>query len=97
MANKVLGKVNARMKYLARKSKLLDKDSMKVLANSHIQCHFDNPRTSWFGGLSKLMKGKLQIAHNKLFRVVLKVIPCTHIGRSCIQELNWLPVDSIPD
>jgi hypothetical protein len=53
MANKVLGKVNARTKSLARKSKLLDKDSMKVLATALIQCHFDYAGTFWFGGLSK--------------------------------------------
>ena len=94
MANKVLGKGNARTKFLARKSKLLDKDSMKVLATALIQCHFDYASTSWFGGLSKLMKGKLQIAQNKLIRVVLKVSPRTHIGRSCFQELNWLPVEA---
>ena len=40
------------------------------------------------------MKGKLQIAQNKLIRVVLKVSPRTHIGRSCFQELNWLPVEA---
>ena len=40
-ANKVLGKVNARTKFLARKSKLLDKDSMRVLATALIQCHLD--------------------------------------------------------
>ena len=94
VANKVLGKVNARTKFLARKSKLPDKDSMKVLATALIQCHFDYASTSWFGGLSKLMKGKLQIAQNKLIRVVLKVSPRTHIGRSCFQELNWLPVEA---
>ena len=84
MANKVLGKVNARTKFFARKSKLLDKDSMKVLATALIQCHFDYASTSWFGGLSKLMKGKLQIAQNKLIRVVLKVSPRTHIGKGLL-------------
>ena len=67
---------------------------MKVLATALIQCHFDYASTSWFGGLSKLMKGKLQIAQNNLIRVVLTVSPRTHIGRSCFQELNWLPVDA---
>ena len=46
MANKLLGKVNARTKFLARKSKLLDKDSMKVLATALIQCYFDYASTS---------------------------------------------------
>jgi hypothetical protein len=40
------------------------------------------------------MKGKLQIAHNKLIRVVLKVSQHTHLGRSCFQEQNWLPVEA---
>ena len=94
MATKVLGKVNARTEFLSRKSKLLDKGSMKVLATALIQYHFDYASTSWFGDFSKLMKGKLQIAQNKLIRVVLKVSPHTHIGRSCFQELNWLPVEA---
>ena len=73
MATKVLGKVNARTTFLSRKSKLLDKDSMKVLATALIQCNFDYASTSWFVGLPKFMKGKLQIAQNKLIRVVLNV------------------------
>jgi hypothetical protein len=60
MATKVQGKVNARTTFLPRKSKLLDKDSMKVIATALIQCHFDYTSTSWFGGLSKLMKLKLR-------------------------------------
>ena len=67
---------------------------MKVLATALIQCHFDYASTSWFGVLSKLMKGNFKIAQNKLIRVVLKVSPLTHIGRSCFQELNWLPVEA---
>jgi hypothetical protein len=62
MAIKVLRMIKTRTKFLARKYKLLDKDSMKVLATALIQCHFDDASTSWFGGLSKLMKGKLHIA-----------------------------------
>jgi hypothetical protein len=37
------------------------------------------------------MKGKLQ---KKRIRVVLKLSPLTHIGRSCFQKLNWLPVEA---
>jgi hypothetical protein len=91
----VLGKVNARTKFLGRKSKLLDKDSIKVLATALIQCHFDSLVLPGLGGgLSKLLKGKLQIAQNKLIRIVLKGSPHTLIGRSCFQELNWLPVEA---
>ena len=37
LATKLLGKVNARTTFLSRMSKLLDKDSMKVLATALIQ------------------------------------------------------------
>jgi hypothetical protein len=84
MATEVLGKINARTTFWARNSKLLDKNSMRVLAL--IQFQFDYSITSWFGGISILLKGKLQIAQNKLIRVVLS--PCAHIGRSCFQEFN---------
>ena len=46
------------------------------------------------GVLSKLLKGKLQISQNKLIRVVLKVSPHIHRGRSCFRELNRLPVEA---
>lgn len=40
MAAKVLGKVTAKTKLLARNSKVLDKDSKKVLADVLIQMSF---------------------------------------------------------
>ena len=60
---------------------------MKVLATALIQCHFDYASTSWFGGLSKFMKGKLQIAQNKLIRVVLLHLHCLLFG-----VLGWVSV-----
>ena len=67
---------------------------MRVLATALIQCHFDYASTSWFGGLSKLLKRKLHIAQNTLIKVVLKGNLCTHISRSGFQELNWLTVEA---
>ena len=104
MATMVLGKVNARTTFLFRESDLLDKVSSRGLATPLIQCHFDYASTSWFGGLSKLLKGKLkllkgklQIAQNKLIRVVLKLSPHTHIDMSFFQELYWLLVEGFPE
>ncbi|XP_078019396.1 sodium channel and clathrin linker 1 isoform X3 [Epinephelus lanceolatus] len=59
MASKVLGKVSGLTKFLARTSRLLDRESMLVLANSLILSHFDFTSTSWFESLTKLLKGKL--------------------------------------
>lgn len=57
MAYKVLGKVSGLTKFLARTSRLLDRESMLVLANSLILSHFDFASTSWFESLTKLLKG----------------------------------------
>ena len=54
MATKVLGNVNARTTFLARKSKLLDKGSMRVLATDPIQCYLDYTSTSCLG-VSRLL------------------------------------------
>lgn len=94
MAIQVLGKVNARTRFLARKANLLDRESLKLLANSLVQCHFDYASVSWFGGLSVSSKKKLQVSQNKLVRVVMGLGPCDHVGRSHFKELNWLPVEA---
>lgn len=92
MALQVLGKVNARTKFLARKADLLDRESLRLLANGLVQCHFDYASVAWAAGLSCSLKKKLQVSQNKLVRVVMGLGPQEHIGRRYFQELNWLPV-----
>lgn len=94
MALKVLGKVNARTRYLARKAKLLDRDCLKVLASSLVQCHLNYAICSWFGGLSRALKQKLQVSQNNLIRVVLGLDYRSHVGRTQFQQLQWLPVEA---
>ena len=57
-------KVNSRLKFLYRNGNWLDKRSRSTLANSLIQCYFDYCCSSWFEGLSKSFKKKLQILQN---------------------------------
>ena len=61
MALQVLGKVNARTKFLARKADLLDSESLRLLANCLVQCHFDYASVAWAAGLSTSLKRKLHI------------------------------------
>lgn len=94
MALQVVGKVNARTKLLSRKANLLDRDSLRLLANSLVQPHFDYASMAWYGGLTEGLKQKLQVSQNKLVRVVMDLGPRDHVGRSQLQELNWLPVEA---
>jgi len=93
MAIKVIKKISSRTKFMARKGKYLDGETMKLLATALVQCHFDYACSSWYSGLSKKSKSKLQVCQNKLIRTILKLPPRTHIDHSHFKLLNWLPVE----
>ena len=93
MAKNVLSKVNARTRFLARKSTFLNKECLKILASCLVQCHFDYAINSWFWCLSKELQRKMQTAQNRLMRVVLGLNYRSHIGKPQFIQLQWLPVE----
>ena len=66
---------------------------VQSVAAALVQCHFDYACSSWYSGLTKKTKNKLQVCQNKLIRTVLKLPPRTHLDYSHFKLLNWLPVD----
>ena len=92
MASSVIHKSNSRLKFLYRKSKFLTGHTKRLLVNSLIQCHFDYASSAWFLGLSQQLKGKLQVAQNRLVRFILGLPPRSHIGREELTSVGWLPV-----
>ena len=58
MANKVISKVNARLKFLHRKNKYLTSNLRHLLCNTLIQPHFDCACSAWYLHLSKTLKKK---------------------------------------
>ena len=56
IVNKILKKVNARLKFLFRHSDCLSKQSRKTLSSALILCHFDYCCTAWYSGLNKSFK-----------------------------------------
>ena len=94
MALSVLGKVNARTRFLARKSSLLNQECLKTLATCLVQCHFDYAISSWYWNLNKPFQIKLQTAQNKLIRVVLGLHFRSHVGKSQFTQLQWLPIEA---
>ena len=89
----IIKKVNSRLKFLYREWKLaIDKRSRSTLANSLIQCYFDYCCSSWFEGLSKSFKKKLQILQNKTIRFILNLDPRTRITCNIFEKVNMLCV-----
>ena len=91
-ADKVIKKANSRLKFLQRKGRFLNVYTKKLLVSAQIQCHYDYACSSWYLGLTKQTKQRLQITQNKIIRNVLNLSPRSHIGAKEFQEVNWLPV-----
>ena len=62
-ANKVISKVNARLKFLHRKNKYLTPNLRRLLCNALIQPHFDYACSAWYPNLSKKLKNRIQTLH----------------------------------
>ena len=60
MANKVISKVNARLKLLHRKNKYLTPNLRRLLCHALIQLHFDYACAAWYPNLSKKLKNRIQ-------------------------------------
>ena len=71
--NNILKKTNSRLEFLYRHKDMLNFKCRKTLCSSLIQCHFDYSSSSWFPGVNKTLKDKLQIAQNKVIRFILNL------------------------
>ena len=93
IANQVIKKANAKLKFLYRKRSFLNRYTKQLLVSSLIQCHFDYACASWYLGLNHVLKNRLQATQNKMLRFILNLSPRTHIGRVQIRR-SWLVTGS---
>lgn len=91
--NKVLKKVNSRLKFIYRKGNYLNMHTKKLLVSSLIQCHYDYGCSVWYRSVNKKIQTKLQTSQNKIIRNVLNLPPRAHIGSKEFHKVNWLPID----
>ena len=87
----ILKKENFRLKFLRRQAKCLNLAPKRLLSSAIIQCHMDYACSSWYHGLQKNLKHKLQILQNKTIRFVLDLTPRSHMGYSEFNRVKWLP------
>ena len=92
MANKVISKVNARLKFLHRKNKYLTPNLRRLLCNALIQPHFDYACSAWYPNLSKKLKNRIQTSQNKCIRFCLQLDKLSHISQKEFEIINWLHI-----
>ena len=95
LANKVIGKVNARLKFLHRENKYLTPKLHHLLCNAVIQPHFDYACSAWYSNLSINLKNRIQTMQNKCIRSCLQSDKMSHISQKEFETINWLPIKEI--
>ena len=93
MANKVLGKINGRLKFLHRKNEFLTAPLRRLLCNALVQPNFDYASSAWYPNLSKKMLKKLKVAQNKCIRFCLQTGNRKHVGYAEYERIDWLPTE----
>ena len=88
MANKVISKVNARLKFLHRKNKYLTPNLRRLLCNALIQPYFDYACSAWYRNLSKKTKKRVQTLQNKCIPFCLMLDKMSHISRKEFETIN---------
>ena len=94
IVSNILKKAGGRLKFLYRHSNILNLKARKTLCSALIQCYFDYSCSSWYMGLTKRSKQKLQIMQNKMIRFILKLNSRSHIGCNELENVNMLSVSN---
>lgn len=97
MGSSVISKINARIKFLYRKGIFFNRKEKKMLVSSLVQSSFDYACNSWYRGLAKKLKTKLQCAQNKLVRYILSYDCRQHLYFKDFSLLGWLDVENRVD
>ena len=80
VAEKIISKSNAKLKFLYRQTRNVNIETNKLLTSALVHCHFDYASSSWYSGLTKKYKARLQCTQNKVIRFLLNAPARTHIG-----------------
>ena len=71
---------------------LLDFNCRKILAVALIQPHLDYCISSWYVGLSKQLKDRLDVIQRRMVRFIFSKGPMEHVDTRELKALSWLKV-----
>ena len=90
----IMKKCAGRLAFLYRYSSLLDKKCRQTLCSTLIQPHLDYCCSSWYNGLSVVLKERLNVIQRKMVRFINSMEYRGHVDCKNLQDLSWL---NIPD
>ena len=92
MAETTIKKINSKIKFLYRIRSFLGRQERKMLVSALIQSNFDYASNSWYRGLLKKYKNKLQVCQNKVIRYILDYKYRHHLYVSDFKNVGFLNV-----
>ena len=93
-AEGTIKKCAGRLSFLYRKAAFLDLSCRKLLTSALIQPYLDYCASSWYEGLPKRLKLKLETLQRRMIRFIFSRGPMDHVGGDDFRALSWL---TIPD
>ena len=91
MANRVISKVNARLKFLHRKNRYLTPNLCLLLYNALIQPQ-PHACSACYPNISKKLENKILTLQNKCIRFCLQLDKMSHISQKKFETSNWSPI-----
>ena len=90
MAQKIIHKANASLKFLYRKKMFLNQYCRKTVCMAMIPSRIDHASNFCYHGLPKFLHICLQILQNKMIRYVLNNSNRTHLVANDFNEVKWM-------
>ena len=94
MAQKIINKANASLKFVYRKKIFLNQYCRKTVCMAMIQSRIDYASNFYYHGLPKFLQSRLQVVQNKMIRYVLNYSNRTHLLANDFNEVKWMSIEN---
>ena len=94
MAQKIIHKANACLKFLYRKKMFLNQDCRKTVCMATIRSRIDYASNFYYHGLPKFLQSRLQVVQNKMIRYVLNYSNRTYLVANDFNEVKWMSIEN---
>ena len=91
-ANEIIRKCAGRISFLYQYSSLLNFNCHKIMCLALIVPYLDYCSSSWYSGLTKRLKNKLDVLQRHIVRFIFSLDARDHVGMEKLHELSWLSI-----
>lgn len=86
----LIKKCSGRISFLIRNSSMLDPNCRKILCSALVQPYLDYCSSSWYNGITKSLKNKLDVLQRRMIRFINFYGPRHHVDEKDAKALSWL-------